>query len=371
MIPLFKPYFRVEECLEKIKASLEIGWTGQGFLTSEFESAWGRYTGTENNLMLNSASAALHISLESMRTRFGWSHDAEVISTPLTFISTNHAILWSNLIPIFADVDESLCLDPISIRTKISPNTKALIYVAIGGNAANLKEIKEICREYSLKLIVDAAHAAGSFFNSEPVGNGADAICYSFQAVKNLPTADSGLLYISESETFELAKQLAWCGISESTFSRVSKSGYKWEYDVNFVGFKENANSIMAALALVGLNYLDEDNKRRREIANIYDKLIGESTRIKKIAHTNASESSRHLYQVALENRENTVKNLTEQNIGFGVHYRTNTKYPMYSKFYDQTPHANAFSERILSLPIYLDITLEEQEKVVRTLGLK
>jgi len=371
MIPLFKPHFRVDECLEKIKASLEIGWTGQGYLTSDFESAWGRYSRTENNLMLNSASAALHISLESMKTRFGWNKDTEVISTPLTFVSTNHAILWSSLKPIFADIDESLCLDPISVRTKISRNTKALIYVAIGGNAANLNEIKEICQEFNLKLIVDAAHAAGSLFNSEPVGYGADAICYSFQAVKNLPTADSGLLHISEFETFEIAKQLAWCGISESTFNRTSKSGYKWEYDVNFVGFKENANSIMAALALVGLTYLDEDNNRRREIANIYDELIGESTKIKKITHINESESSRHLYQVALENRENTAKNLTDQNIGFGVHYRTNTEYPMYSKFYDQTPNANAFSERILSLPIFLDITFNEQEKVVRTLQLK
>lgn len=368
MIPLFKPYFRVEECLEQIKKSLEIGWTGQGFLTLEFESAWGVYTGTKNNLMLNSASAALHLSLESMKQRYNWNQHTEVISTPLTFVSTNHAILWANLKPIFADVDESLCLDPTSVRTKITKNTKALIYVAIGGNAANLAEIRKICKEFEIKLIVDAAHAAGSLLDSDPIGNGADATCYSFQAVKNLPTADSGLVHILDSETFEITKQLAWCGISESTFNRTSKTGYKWEYDVDFLGFKDNGNSIMAALALIGLKYLDQDNNRRRQISKIYDELIGQKSKVKKISHVNSSESSRHLYQVIVENREIIAKNFTDQNIGFGVHYRTNTKYPMYSKFYSQTPNANALSEKILSLPIFLEITPDEQAKVVEAL---
>lgn len=110
-IQLFQPTFRVEECLAQIRECLEVGWTGIGFKTNEFESAWKDYTGLPHAHFLNSATSGLHLALQLLKDKYGWEDGDEVITTPLTFVSTNHAILYSNLRPIFADVDEFLCLD--------------------------------------------------------------------------------------------------------------------------------------------------------------------------------------------------------------------------------------------------------------------
>jgi dTDP-4-amino-4,6-dideoxygalactose transaminase len=364
MIPLFRPKFRTQECLDEIERCLSIGWSGQGFLTNDFESEWKSYTGEKNAIFVNSASAALHLALESMKLLYKWEDDCEIISSPLTFVTTNHSILWSGLKPVLVDVNDALCLSADEVVGAITSKTRAVIYVAIGGNSSELEKVRDICNERNLKLILDAAHAAGSRVNSNHMSSFADATCYSFQAVKNLPTADSGLLAVKDSEVHEMARRLSWCGISESTYQRTSGNKYKWEYDVEEVGFKENGNSVMAALALVGLRYLDKDNSTRREIFKMYQDRLASQTGIKLLGHSNEIESSRHLVQVLVANRQQVIEDLAKEEIGAGVHYRTNTAYPMYAHFAASTTRASALSAQVLSLPIYLDLTEQEVNKV-------
>jgi dTDP-4-amino-4,6-dideoxygalactose transaminase len=131
-IQLFIPKFRIDECLEGMRECLEKGWTGLGFKTVEFEEAWKAYTGLPHAHFLSSNTVGLHLAFELFKTKYGWTGDDEVITTPLTFVSTNHAILYAGLKPVFADVDEYLCLDPKRVKDLITPKTKALIFVGMG-----------------------------------------------------------------------------------------------------------------------------------------------------------------------------------------------------------------------------------------------
>lgn len=134
-INIFRPEFRVDECLDEIRECLEKGWTGLGFKTLEFEEAWKKYTGLPNAHFLNSATSGLHLAVKILKDFHGWQDGDEIITTPLTFVSTNHAVLYENLNPVFADIDYSLNLDPESVAAKIGPKTRAIMFVGIGGNA--------------------------------------------------------------------------------------------------------------------------------------------------------------------------------------------------------------------------------------------
>ena len=151
-IQLFVPTFEIDECLSEIKECLEKGWTGIGYKTVEFEEAWKKYTRFNNAHFLNSATAALHLAVKVLKIQNNWEDGDEIISTPLTFVSTNHAIMYENLKVVFADVDEYLCLDPKDVENKITGKTKAIIFVGLGGNIGRYKEIVQICKKYSLKL---------------------------------------------------------------------------------------------------------------------------------------------------------------------------------------------------------------------------
>ena len=368
-IQLFTPTFQVEECLQEIRECLEKGWTGLGFKTVEFENKWKEYTGLPNAHFLNSATVGLSLALKILKMENNWSDNDEVITTPLTFISTNHAIVYENLTPVFADVDEYLCLDPIDVEKKITPKTKAIMFVGLGGNTGKYKEIVELCKKYNLKLVLDAAHMAGTRVNGEIPGKEADVVVYSFQAVKNLPTADSGMICFQSSELDELCRKLTWLGINKDTYARANDKGaYKWKYDVEYVGYKYHGNSIMAAIGLVQLKYLDRDNSYRRQLAEWYDQNFkGFSSKIKPVPVAIDCESSRHLYVIAVDNRDELLLALNESGIYPGVHYRDNTEYSMYNHAYGTCPNSHKLSEQIISLPMHLQLTKQDVDFICET----
>ncbi|MFT9495983.1 DegT/DnrJ/EryC1/StrS family aminotransferase [Anaerosolibacter sp.] len=371
-IQLFVPTFKVDECLEEIRECLEKGWTGLGFKTVDFEEKWKQYTGMENAHFLNSATVGLQLAFKILKMENGWSDDDEVISTPLTFVSSNHAILYEDLKVVFADVDEYLCLDPVDVEKKITPKTKAILFVGIGGNTGQYEKIVELCKKYNLALVLDAAHMAGTRLNGEMPGKDADVIVYSFQAVKNLPTADSGMICFKEAKHDELCRKLTWLGINKDTYARSGDKGaYKWKYDVEYVGYKYHGNSIMAAIGLVQLKYVDQDNAYRRQLAKWYDQNFAKHLdRIRPIGTPNDCESSRHLYIIDVNNRDELLLALNECEIYPGVHYRDNTEYRMYDYAKGTCPNAHRMSERIMSLPMHMRLTKNDVdficEKVIQ-----
>jgi len=371
---LFVPKFDVEECLNEIRECLEKGWTGIGYKTESFEKAWMEYTSLKNALFLNSATAGLYLALEILKTKYNWDDDDEVLTTGLTFVSTNHAIVINGLRPVFVDVDKTLCLSPTDLVNKISDKTKAVIFVGIGGNTGKLNEIEEICYNHNLRLIIDAAHMAGSKFYEKTPGLSADAIVYSFQAVKNLPTADSGMICFKENELDKLARKLVWLGIDKDTYSRNSDGNYKWLYEVDNIGYKYHGNSIMASIALVQLRRLEVDNEHRRQLSKIYDQIfMNYSNKIGLIDYYDNCLSSRHLYQILVENRDQMIEYLNQFEIYPGVHYRNNMEYSIYKQHSTNCPNTEEYTRKLVSLPLHLHLSGDDVKyiasKVVDFLG--
>lgn len=362
-IQLFKATFHVDECLEQIRECLEKGWTGLGFKTVEFEKAWCDYTGHSNAHFLNSATVGLHLAVKILKMQNGWQDGDEIISTPITFVSTNHAIMYENMVPRFADVDEYLCLDPEDVERKINDKTRAVIFVGYGGRVGRLEEIIKICQKHNLKLILDAAHMAGTRVNGVCPGtlNGVDATVYSFQAVKNLPTADSGMVCFADDENDAICRKMTWLGINKDTYERTSSKGnYKWKYDIDYLGYKDHGNSIMASIALVQLKYLDEGNEYRRKMCAYYNELFKDNDKVKPIPMNYADECSCHIYEIEVDDRDGLMEALNEAEIYPGVHYRDNTEYEMYSYDHGKCPNAHRMSERILTLPLHLQLTMDD-----------
>ena len=379
-IQVLKPKYRTDEILKEIQECLDTSWTGMGGKAIEFEEEWKDYTDFENAHFLQSATAGLHLALKVFKEKYGWEDGDEIITTPLTFVSTNHAIMYENLKPVFADVDDSLCLDPDSVLSNITDKTRAVMFVGIGGNIGQYDKIREICNLQNIPLILDAAHLAGtkiwrvysqfSAAATNQVGWDADVSVFSFQAVKNLPTADSGMICFKDEEDDKLARQLSWLGIDKSTHDRYNKGTYNWKYDVPNVGYKYHGNALMGAIGLVQLKYLDEDNQYRNLLSETYDyyfDLLGLET-IQEVKNTLIEGvHSRHLYPIRIKKglRDFVIEELSKRDIYCGVHYLDNTQYPMYNYAHGTCKNAHEISSELISLPLHLHMSKDDVKRIV------
>ena len=368
-IQVLKPKFHIEECLDQVRECLEKGWTGSGFKTAELETKWKEYTGHANACFLNSNTSGLHLAFNILKRQGNWQDGDEVITTPITFVATNHAILYEGLQPVFADVDEYLCMDPVDVEKKITSKTRAIIFVGYGGRVGQLEKIIEICKKHNLRLILDAAHMAGTRVHGVTPGcwDGVDVTVYSFQAVKNLPTGDSGMICFASEELDKECRMVSWMGINKDTYARTSSEGtYKWNYGVDYVGFKYNGNAIMAGIALAQLPYLDEENARRREISAMYDKAFEGNPNIRIIRAPYADECCYHIYEIVVPDREALLGELAKNDIYGGVHYRDNTEFSMYRYAQGSCPVAHEVTQHIITMPLHMYLTDEDVAKIAK-----
>ena len=373
-IQVLKPLYRTPEILELIGKCCDTSWTGIGGKMVDFENAWKGYTGAKTCHMLNSATVGLQLAILQLKMKNNWGDNAEIITTPLTFVSSNHAILYNNLNPVFADVDIYGCLDPKSVINKINSKTKAILFVGLGGNSGNLKEIIKIANKNNLKVILDAAHMSGSLWKDtrKQIGcsDEVDVTVFSYQAVKNLPTFDSGAICWNGSYSEDMDKQtrkLSWLGIDKDTFSRTNSQGsYKWYYDVPYVGFKFHSNAIAGCFGLVGLKYLEQDNAYRRYLCDLYQDLLKDV--VEFVPHNPDCISSRHLIQILVDKRDEVMLALNQCGVFPGVHYRINTLYPMYYLPEGSLPNAESFSNRTITLPLHMHLTVDDVKYVANKL---
>jgi len=258
--------------------------------------------------------------------------------------------------PRFVDVDDQLCMDLNALRARFTNACKAVVFVGIGGNIGQFYKISAFCKENGLLLILDAAHMAGTKANGDQVGREADCSVFSFQAVKNLPTADSGMICFNSDYLDELVRKLSWMGIDKTTFTRSQTDGYRWDYEVNELGYKYHGNSVMAAIGRSALAHLDEDNDQRRYLTKVYSGILSSSGNAEIVKQRSDIESSRHLFQIRVKNREFLIQALASKGIGTGVHYKNNLEYSMYRDQYAFAPNAAKLSREVLSLPLYADM---------------
>jgi perosamine synthetase len=361
MIPVFKPCYGEEE-LEALRGPFQSGWIGLGPKTHEFEEKFAEYIGVKYAVATNSCTASLHLAMGVMGVK-----DHEVITTPLTFVSTNHAILYNNGTPVFADIyPDTLNINPDDIQKLITDKTKAIITVHYGGHPCDMDPIKETAKKRNLVVIEDAAHACGGEYKGQKVGSLGDIACFSFHAVKNLATADGGMITTNDPEIYSRLLKMRWMGISKDTWTREDKDKkYSWYYNVEEVGYKYHMNDINAALGLVQLKKLERMNDRRRQVSEKYNKGFADLGWIETPTVKSYAKSACHNYVIKTKERDKLNVYLKEAGISTGVHYLPNNHYDMYKNCRGETPVCEEVWRKLLTLPLYPDLTDSQVDTIV------
>lgn len=369
MIPLFKPSLGLPE-EQAVTAVLRSGWLGNGPRAAALEKKLARLTGTKYAVALNSATAALHLSLLTT-TKPG----DEVISSSLTFVAANQAVLQAGGKIVFCDCDpETLSTDTADVLKKITPKTKAIIVTHYGGHPADLKPLLPVCSKKKIALIEDCAHAAGSYYYGRHVGGFGRLGCFSFAAIKNLTTGDGGMIVTNVKRLAERIRHLAWSGISSSTWARYRQAGpkahRKWEYDVTDLGFKYQMNDLAAAIGLVQFNKLKPGNAKRAAIARRYNLAFRKVDWIKPLTIKPWARSSHHNYviKVPAKIRNHLIDYLHDNGISANVHYLPNHLYKMFDKFPQRVPVTERVWREIVLLPIFPDLSKADQNKIIKTI---
>ena len=252
MIPLFQVATNVEAALKNIEDALRSGYVGQGPWCEKLERQIKNECGSEHALYVNSGTSALKLAYKLA----GVGPWTEVISTPITCIATNSAILELGARIVWADVDArtgNLSVED-AVR-KVTPSTRAIVGVNWGGRQCNFTKLRELTR--GITLIEDAAHCV-----MEPEGKGGDYVAYSMQAIKYLHSADGGVLVCPTAATYERAKLLRWFGLD-----RTRSDSMRCYQPIDETGFKMQGNDVLAALACANLDGLDDRQKRQRDNA--------------------------------------------------------------------------------------------------------
>ncbi len=364
MIPIFKPSYGKEE-MDALKEVLSSGWVGLGPKTREFEEKFAAYIGTKYAVALNSCTAALHLALKVTGVE-----KKEVITTPVTFISTNHAILYNDAVPVFADVEEdTVNINPAEIEKNITKDTKAVITVHYGGHACDMDPIRKLAEKHNLVIIEDAAHACGGEYKGRKVGSLGDIACFSFHAVKNLATGEGGMITTNDKVLYERLKKLRWLGISKDTWERDKlDKKYSWQYDVEEVGFKYHMNDIPAVIGLVQLNKLDSMNRKRKEKADYYRRSLDTLDWLELPVEKDYAKSAWHNYVIKTKTRDELNVFLQEKGISTGVHYIPNHYYKMYKACRADCPAVDKIWQKLLTLPLYPDLTEKQLDFIIKNI---
>jgi len=363
MIPVFKPSFGKEE-FEAVKKTMESGWIGLGPKTKEFEEKFAQYVGVKYAVGMNSGTAALHLAMKVMGI-----NGYEVITTPMTFVSTNHAIIYNDGIPVFTDIyQDTLNIDPEEIKKNITPKTKAIVVVHYGGHACDMDPILELAKKHGLKVIEDVAHGCGGEYKAKKLGSLGDIACFSFHAVKNLTTGEGGMITTNDPEVYKKLLSLRWLGISKDTWSREEDNGkYSWYYEVGEFGYKYHMHDIAAAIGLVQLSKLDFLNEKRRRIIDLYNAGFSDIDWIKTPVVKGYALNAGHNYVIKLEDRDGLNSFLQEKGISTGVHYIPNNNYGIYKQYRSHTPKCATVWKKLLTLPLYPDLSDSDIKMIIET----
>jgi dTDP-4-amino-4,6-dideoxygalactose transaminase len=359
-----------EREIEEVVLTLRSGWITTGPRTKEFEKLFAQYIGSHHAIAVSSCTAALHIALAAI----GVGPGDEVITSPLTFCSTANVVIHLGATPVFADIGDDYNIDPLEIRKRITPRTKAIIPVHHSGQPCRMDEILECAGEHNLPVIEDAAHAAGAKYHNRMIGGGGNVTAFSFYAIKNMTTAEGGMITTDDDELAEKIRVLSLHGISKDAWKRYSSTG-SWYYEVTCPGYKCNMTDIQAALGIHQLERLPGFLEVRQRYARMYDEMFGGMPEISvPILHPDVSHA-RHLYVIQLNldrltiDRAEFIQALRSEMIGTSVHFIPVHLHPYYRERYGYArgdfPVAERTYDRIISLPLYPKMTEEDVGDVI------
>jgi dTDP-4-amino-4,6-dideoxygalactose transaminase len=323
-------------------------------------------------IAVNSATSGLHLALEAV----GVGPGDEVITTPYTFTATAEVIRYLGANPVFADVDaRTLNIDPDALEACITPRTKALIPVHLGGLACDMGSILAIARRHGLSVVEDAAHALPATWGKRLIGTlESDATVFSFYATKTLATGEGGMIVTRKPELAARCRVMGLHGIDRDAFDRYRSTAPAWFYRVVAPGFKYNMPDIAAAIGIQQLRKLDRFLLRRQEMARRYDEGL-QGLCLQLPAHAPAGDiHAWHLYVVRLDedapvSRDDFINEMAARGIATSVHFIPLHLHPYWRDTYDlkpsDFPKATQAYERAVSLPLYTRMSDADQERVI------
>ena len=360
-IPVLQPHAD-EETIADMARVLRSGWWGQGPETAKAEKEFAKKVGVKYAVGCNSGTAALDLAIKAYGLKGG-----ELITTPFTFVSDAIVGEWHGMDVTFCDIDaNSFCMDPKSL--KITKNTKVIIAVDSHGRLADYDGIKkEVGKVFDITkpvgerplILQDAAHA----FLTPGAGKGGDIAIWSFQAVKSCPTGDGGMVTTDDEAIYNKLRTLTWIGVERSTFDRVNRFRYSWDYDITQAeGIKAYMNDLTAVLLNGQMRRLGELLAKRRAVQAYYNDAFKDINEIK----TPMFSYTCQYYTMFAANRNELIKELADNGVATSVHFK-----PLYEMSYwskgkkEPLPVCDQVWKNIISLPVFYDIRWEEVEHVV------
>ena len=347
-----------EEYCEEIKGLWDSHWlTNMGTKHQQLEKDLNAYLNTPNVTLFTNG----HLALEMILAAFAFPKGAEVITTPFTFASTTHAIVRSGLIPVFCDVNPvDYTMDAAKIESLITEKTVAILPVHVYGNLCDVDAIAEIAKKHNLKVIYDAAHAFGVTRDGVSAANFGDASMFSFHATKVFHTIEGGAVTYPEESLSQKLNDLKNFGI-------------RGPEKVLYAGSNAKMNEFAAAMGICNLRHLDGEIAKRKQVVDHYNKRLGNIPGIRLCPVQAGVKSNYAYYPVVFDGYKETRDEIHAKLAKYDIIARKYF-YPLTNSFEcykglpgfdpDTTPVAKYIADRVLTLPLYADLSKEDVDRI-------
>lgn len=372
MINFSQPSITKRE-IKNVEKVLQSGWLTTGSWTNLFADKINGYIGSKYCVPVSSCTAALHLALICAGIKPG----DEVITTPFTFVSTINVIIHLGAKPVFVDIKANdFIIDEKKIEEKITKKTKAILVVHYAGFCADLDYLRRLCKKYKLKLIEDAAHAFGSKYKKEFIGQKSEFCAFSFYPTKNITTGEGGALVTNNKKVYERAKILSLHGINKDGWKRYSSFG-TWQYDVVEFGYKYNLTNIASAIGIAQIERIKQLQKKREFLYKNYVSLLKNIRGIEILEGNSYSKPFRHLFVIKITDpkigRNFVIEKLKKENIICSVHFIPVYKFSIYKKTLrisiNNFPKTQKAYLQCISLPFSSTIKKKQNAEIISNIN--
>ena len=367
--------------IDAVREVLQSPWLTQGPAVPRFEEAFACRHAVRHAIALSSATAGLHLACVALGVKAG----SRVWTSPISFVASANCALYARASVDFVDIDPltrnmsvGALADKLSVARKRNELPDVVVPVDFSGLPCDLAEISELGGEFGFKILEDASHAVGAEYRGTPVGSRyADASVFSFHPVKIITTGEGGLVTTQDDELAERLRLLRSHGITRDPKQMRGPSEGGWYYQQIDLGFNYRMTDMQAALGCSQLARLGDLSRRRAALVARYDELL-EPLPLIRLRVPDDRVSSSHLYVVEIDERRCRVtrgrafERLREAGIGVNVHYIPIHSQPYYRELgfrLGDFPAAERYYSRALTLPLYPDLSIEQQDRVVQAVA--
>jgi len=355
IIEVFRPVI-YDDSIEQAVAVLRSGWIGAGKMIEQFEEKFSKYTGSKYCVAVNSGTSALHVAVRCLKLPKG----SNVITTPITYVSGIHAIMYEQCAPTLADVDRRTGnISVEKVEEKLKKQSRAILCNHVGGYPCDLDELRELANTRGIPVVEDCAHAIGSIYKGRRVGDGT-LCCFSFSFPKPVTGIDGGAIVTNDPEYAERARILRNLGIQKAKEDIPEGKRLR----VKEIGLRYNWNDVMASIALKQLDHVEQDNRRRKQIAERYLSTLSSVDGVYTPTYGTDRISSYFFLPLFFKRRDALARKLYRHGVRSKIYFsRVNA---CYLNKRERLPNADWYGRHELTLPINVHITDEEIEYVTK-----